>query len=185
MLLVSAVVLASAMGAAAQSQSLGDYARAMRKEKRPPAKKVYTNDNLPTSASISVVGPPAASAEEKAAAQPQAEEEKPAQKEAKTAEPPAPQGEQGWRDQISVQKKKISDLERDLDVLQREYKLQIANYYADAGTQLRDQKQWAEKDAKYQADIAAKQKELDEAKAQLQDLEEQARKAGVPSSVSQ
>jgi predicted RNase H-like nuclease (RuvC/YqgF family) len=184
MLALSAVVLASAMGAAAQSQSLGDYARAVRKEKRPLAKKVYTNDNLPTTASISVVGPPAASAEEKAAAKPQEEKEKQAQKESTTAEKQAPQDEQGWRDQISAQKKKISDLEHDLDLLQREYKLRIANYYADAGTQLRDQARWADEDAKYRADIAEKQKQVEAAKAQLQDLKEQARKAGMPDSIS-
>jgi hypothetical protein len=185
MLTVSAVVLASAMGAAAQSQALGDYARTVRKEKRAPAKKVYTNDNLPTSASISVVGPPAASPEEKPAAKPQDEKEKPAQKETKPAEKQAPLDEQGWRNLFSEQKKKISDLEQELDLLQREYKLQIANYYADAGTQLRDQKQWAEQEVKYRTGIAEKQKQVDEAKAQLLDMEEQARKAGMPSSVSQ
>jgi hypothetical protein len=185
MLALSAVVLASAMGAGAQSQSLGDYARAVRKEKRPPAKKVYTNDNLPTAASISVVGPPAASAEEKPAAKPHEEKEKEAHKESKTAEKQAPQDEQGWRNLFSEQKKKISDLEHELDLLEREYKLRIAAYYADAGSQLRDQRKWAEEDAKYRADIAEKQKQVDEAKVQLQDTEEQARKAGMPSSVSE
>ncbi len=185
MLAVSAVLLASAMGAAAQSESLGDYARAVRKEKRLPAKKVYTNDNLPTTASVSVVGPAAESTEGKPAAKPQDEKEKQAQKESKTAETQAPQDEQGWRDQLSAQKKKISDLEHELGLLQREYKLRVADYYADAGSQLRDQKKWAEEDAKYRADIAEKQKQVEEAKARLQDMEEQARKAGMPSSVSE
>lgn len=185
MLAVSAVVLASAMGAAAQSESLGDYARAVRKEKRLPAKKVYTNDNLPTTASISVVGPAPESTEGKPAAEPQDEKEKQAQKESKTAENQAPQDEQRWRDQLAGQKKKIADLEHELDLLQREYKLRIADYYADAGSQLRDQKKWAEEDDKYRADIAEKQKQATEAKAQLQDMEEQARKAGMPSSVSE
>jgi predicted RNase H-like nuclease (RuvC/YqgF family) len=185
MLALSAVILVSAMGAGAQSQSLGDYARALRKEKRPPAKQVYTNDNLPTSASISVVGPPAASAEEKPAAKPPEAKEKQAEKPGKTSEEQAPQDEQGWRDAISAQKKKVADLEHELDLLQREYKLQIADYYADAGTQMRDQRKWEQDDAKYQADIAQKQKQIQEAQAQLQDLKEQARKAGMPSSISE
>ena len=189
MLAVGAVVVASALGAAAQSESLGDYARAVRKEKRPPAKKVYTNDNLPSTASISVVGPPAPSPEEKPAAKPQDEKSKPDkdkdQKGSKTSENKAPQDEQGWRDQLDSQKKKIADLEHELDLLQREYKLRVADYYGDAGNQLRDPKKWAEEDAKYRTDLADKQKQIEEAKAQLQDLEEQARKAGMPSSVSE
>ncbi len=185
MLAVSAVVLASAMGAAAQSESLGDYARAVRKEKRLPAKKAYTNDNLPTTASISVVGPAAESTEGKPAAKPQDEKDKQVPKESKTAEKQAPEDEQEWRKLFSEQKTKISNLEHELDLLQREYKLQIADYYADAGSQLRDQKKWAEADTKYRADIAEKQKQVAEAEAQLQDMEEQARKAGMPSSVSE
>jgi len=68
MLVVSALVLVSALAAVAQQESLGDYARAVRQEKRLPAKMVYTNDNLPTTTTISVVGPPPATAEEKPAA---------------------------------------------------------------------------------------------------------------------
>jgi len=185
MLAVSAMVLASAMGAAAQSESLGDYARAVRKEKRLPAKKVYTNDNLPTSASISVVGPAAESTEGKPAAKPQDEKEMQAQKESKTAEKQAPQDEQRWRDQLAGQKKKIADLEHELDLLQREYKLRIADYYADAGSQLRARKKRADEVAKYRTATAQKQKQGAEAKAQLQDMEEQARQAGMPSSVSE
>jgi predicted RNase H-like nuclease (RuvC/YqgF family) len=191
MLVVSAVVLALTLGAAAQSESLGDQARAVRKEKRLPAKKVYTNDNLPTSASISVVGEPAAIAEENAASKPEGDKDKDkdkdkskAQKEDKTAESKAPQDEQGWRDKFSAQKKKISDLEHELDVLQREYGVTAAAYYADAGYQLRDPQKWAEDDAKYRTQIADKQKQIEELKNQLQDMEEQARKAGMPSSVS-
>jgi len=185
MLAAGAVVVASALGAAAQSESLGDAARAARKEPRPPAKKVYTNDNLPTSASISVVGAPAEEAESKPAAKPPEDKQRPPQKEAKAEEKKASQGEEGWRDQFSEQKKRIGDLEKELDLLQREYKLQVADYYADAGTQLRDSKAWAEKETKFRADIADKQKQLDDAKAQLQDTEEQARKAGMPGSFAQ
>jgi predicted RNase H-like nuclease (RuvC/YqgF family) len=185
MLAVLAVVAATAMAAAAQSDSLGDYARAVRKEKRPPAKMLYTNDNLPSTAAISVVGPPAASTEQNPAAKPSDEKPKADQKEGKTTENKTPQDEQGWRDQFAAQKRTIAGLEHELDLLQREYKLHVTEYYADAGNELRDQKKWAEDDAKYRADIAEKQKQIEEAKAQLQDMEEQARKAGVPSSASE
>ena len=179
MLAVGAVVVASALGAAAQSESLGDYARAARKEKRPPAKQVYNNDNLPTSASISVVGSPTESAQEKPADKPQDEKQKQPQKDSKAEETKAPLDEQGWRDQLSEQKKKVSDLEKELDLLQREYKLRTADYYADAGNQLRDPKKWTEDETKFRADIADRQKQIEEAKSQLQDMEEQARHAGT------
>jgi predicted RNase H-like nuclease (RuvC/YqgF family) len=169
------MVVASALAATAQSESLGDYARAMRKQKRPPAKMVYTNDNLPTTTTISVVGQPPLTTEESPAAGPQDEKAKTEPKEDKTSEAKA-------QDQISQQKKKIADLEHELDLLQREYKLQVANYYADAGTQLRDQKNWSDQEAKYRADIADKQKQIDEAKAQLQEMQEQARQADAQSS---
>ena len=48
-----------AFAQSAPSQSLGDYARALKKTKNAPAsdqKKVYDNDNLPANSSISVVG---------------------------------------------------------------------------------------------------------------------------------
>ena len=139
---------------------------------------VYTNDNLPTTTTISVVGPSPVTAEEgaaeeKPAAKPQDEKEKSAPKESKTSENKAPQTEQEWQDQMSGQKKKITDLERELDLEQREYKLQVAQYYADAGTQLRDQKAWAEQETKFRSELADKQKQIDDAKAQLKDMADQ------------
>lgn len=198
-LAVSIAILGCATGVAAQSDSLGDYARAVRKEKRPAAKKSYTNDNLPTSASISVVGASQIMAEEESAPNAQDSKEKQgggekekqdsdkhkAQKEDKTAERKPAENEQEWHDQVAEQKKQISDLEHELDLLKREYNLQVANYYADAGTQLRDQKMWGEQEAKYRSDIADKQKQIERAKTQLQDMEEDARRAGMTSSVSE
>src|SRR5713226_3089794 len=53
-------VAASTIAAAQSQPSLGDYARAVKKTKNPPSDKtstrVYDNDNLPTSSSLSVVG---------------------------------------------------------------------------------------------------------------------------------
>jgi hypothetical protein len=68
-------------------------------------------------------------------------------------------------------------LSRELDVLQREYRLRAAAFYADAGNRLRDAGAWDKEDAQYKQQIAAKQKAVDDAKKQLDDLQEQARKA--------
>lgn len=65
--------------------------------------------------------------------------------------------------------------------MQREYRLRAAAYYADAGNSLRDPKQWAEEDRKYQDDLKTKQDTLADAKQKLSDLQDQGRKAGMPS----
>lgn len=193
MLAVAATMSALALVAVAQSsEPLGDVARASRKEKRHAAAKVYTNDNLPTSATLSVVGPSSAP-EEPEKSEAQDKEAKPAKdaekkdgsdkKDAK--EKSAAADSQAWSAKIADQKKKIDDLAHELDLLDREYKLRVAAFYADAGWQLRDSKKWAEDDAKYRADIADKQKQLDEARAQLEDMQEQARTADAGSSPSE
>jgi hypothetical protein len=72
---------------------------------------------------------------------------------------------------------------RELDVLQREYQLRAAAMYGDAGNRLRNQTDWDKQDAQYKQNIADKQKALDDAKQKLDDMQEEARKAGVPSNV--
>jgi hypothetical protein len=161
-----------ALPAVAQ-QSLGDLARDLRKDKKPTNSKVYTNDNLPTAGGLSVSPAPAP--------------ERSAAKDAKTADA-APsdddrkKAEDEWRKNIGDQKKAIASLEHDIDLMQREYKLRAAIFYADAGNALRDGKKWADDDRKYQSDLADKQKALADAKQKLDDMREQGRKAGVPSS---
>ena len=72
---------------------------------------------------------------------------------------------------------------REMDVMQREYRLRAAAFYADAGNRLRNAGSWDKEDAQYKQHLAEKQKTLDTAKEDLQDLKERARKAGVPSSM--
>jgi len=74
-------------------------------------------------------------------------------------------------------------LSRELDVEQREYKLRAAEFYGDAGDRMRNQAAWDKEDAEYKEKIADKQKAFDDAKQMLGDMQEEARKAGVPTSV--
>jgi hypothetical protein len=55
--------------------------------------------------------------------------------------------------------------------------------YADAGNRLRNQLPWDKEDADYKQKIADKQKALEDAKQKLTDMQEEARKAGVPSNM--
>jgi hypothetical protein len=193
--------------------SLGDYARQIRKDpgaKTTP--KVFDNDNLPRQDKLSIVGQTPAptsdhSSEGKAA---QAESASPAAGDAKTGTEPkvgpdakagtevkAPSGSakapdedaikaaaaKQWSDKVTAQKEQIDLLARELDVLQREYQIRAAAMYADVGNRLRNSGDWDKQDAQYKQQIADKQKALEEAKQKLEDLDEDARKAGVPASV--
>jgi hypothetical protein len=57
--------------------------------------------------------------------------------------------------------------------------------YADAGNRLRNSGDWDKQDTQYKQQIADKQKGLDDAKQKLDDMQEEARKAGMPASVSE
>ena len=169
---------------AAQSESLGDYARQVRKEKpkEPPAVKTFTNDNLPRNDTLSIVG--------NAQETPAENSDKSATQSAdKTAKPATAEDQQKandeWKKKISGQKDQINLLSRELDVLPREYRLPATAFYGDAGNRLRNAGTWDKEDAQYKQQIADKQKALDDAKKQLDDIQEQARKSGVPSSVRQ
>ena len=181
--------------AGAQSDSLGDYARNARKDKdkQPSSAKKYDNDNLPRNETLSIVGntteepsdkaaadatPAATPASDQSAANPAPKAEKP-----KEAADERQKEFSQWKDKITGQKGQIDLLGRELDVLQREYRLRAAAFYADAGDRLRNSANWDKEDRQYKAQIAEKQKAADAAKQQLNDLQEQARKAGVPASM--
>jgi len=190
---------------ASSGQSLGDYARQIRKAPETQSKaKVFDNDNLPKSDKLSVVGtpeaPPAAeeksgetanatSDEAKVNAEAKTPEAKPADKgsasETKPADDEASKQAaiKQWSDKLTAQKQQIELLNRELNVLQREYQVRAAAMYADAGNRLRNELDWDKQDAQYKQQIADKQKAVDDAKQKLTDLQEEARKAGVPASI--
>jgi PAS domain-containing protein len=166
--------------------SLGDYARKAHKDTGKPKPKVFDNDNLPKDDAISIVGAApdtdtsktATVADNKdankdAAAKPSGDDEK-AKKEALWKE---------WQGKLSAQKDAIDLAGRELDVTQREYQLRSAAMYADVGNRLRNSAEWDKEDAQYKQQIADKQKAVEDAKQKLEDLQEAARKAGVPSSM--
>ncbi len=190
-LMLSTILLGSAAGAQTSSQTpssqtpdqppLGDYARKVRKDPATKAKpKVFDNDNLPTEDKLSVVGQkPAADAGAAAPAD---------DKDTSAAKPEDDQAKKQaewkvWQGKLSGQKESIDLAARELDVLQREYQLRAAAMYADVGNRLRNSAQWDKQDADYKQKIADKQKAVDDAKQKLVDMQEEARKAGVPSSM--
>jgi hypothetical protein len=174
----------------AEETSLGAYARSQRKDKAHAAKK-YDNDNLPMNDSISVVGDknadgtPAASADsQNAEAQTAANQDKPKVMPGQTQEQ-RQQVYDKWQEKINIQQQQVDSMAHELDLNQREYRLRAAAFYADAGNRLRNEADWDKEDADYKQKMADQQKALDEAKQKLNDLQEEARKSGVPESVRQ
>lgn len=169
------------------SPSLGDYARQVRKDPEAKSKpKVFDNDNLPREEHLSIVGKPAESAD--VAPVPKTEESQGAAAPANGTNPPTDQANKQaawkqWGDKLESQQKQIDLLQRELDVLQREYQIRAAAMYGDAGNRLRNSADWDKQDAQYKQQIADKQKALDDAKQKQDEMQEDARKAGVPSSV--
>jgi hypothetical protein len=168
----------------ASAQSLGDYARAARKNKTEPttASRHFDNDNMPTNETLSVVGPPPTSD-----AQPGNALVSSATKAAAAGTPAAAgagaadrqKAADEWQKKLDKQKEKIDSLNRELDLDQREYRLRAAAMYGDAGARLRNAAEWDKQDTQYKSDIEGKQKALDGARQELDQLQEQARKAGV------
>jgi hypothetical protein len=189
--------------AGAQNAPLGDTARQVRKQKaqQAPASKTFDNDTIPKDTKLSVVGQApsptadaAAPADGNAAtgdaaapgnaatpgqAQGSADQKSPAEEEQSKKQ----EMYKDWQAKIHGQQDKIDLATRELDVMNREYRLRAAAFYADAGNRLRNSGSWDKEDAQYKDQIAAKQKALDDAKKGLEDMQEEARKAGVPSSM--
>jgi hypothetical protein len=193
--------LANAQTTTTQQQSLGDYARAVRKDKKPATAKQFDNDNLPTSDTLSVVGGADASGQNQAGAAAGEQSQTAAnggqdasQSDKKADDKPAgikpgesPEDRQKtydtWKEKIAAQRAKIETLSNEVEKEQREYQLRQSAAYADIGNRLRASGGFEKDDADFKKMIDDKKKAAEAAKQQLEDMQEDARKAGVPSSV--
>jgi hypothetical protein len=194
MTLAVSVTTAQTTTPAPDQSSLGDYARKAHKDPNAKAKpKVFDNDNLPSEDKLSVIGAAPVTTADATAADAASKAAAPATgKDAAAATPAAsPEDERAkkqaewktWQDKISAQKNSIDLASRELDVLQKEYQLRAAAMYADVGNRLRNSGQWDKEEADFKQKIAEKQKTVDEGKQKLDDMQEEARKAGVPAAM--
>ena len=181
-------VVVCLLGVSAMAQSLGDIARKSRAEKKANASaKVIDNDVLPSSSPASSA--PAAdqkdstagSGDQKDSSADAAKPEGDKESNKKSAADQDKANIEAWKKQIAEQKKEITQLQRELDVDEREARLRASAFYADAGVMLRDQAKFAEDTRKSQAEIDGKKQAIADGKQKLDDLLEQARKAGVAS----
>jgi hypothetical protein len=174
--LMAVVTLLMVALGTASAQSLGDYARTARKNKAEPSPTTrhYDNDNLPTTETLSVVGqsPAANSAAPVPAGAPKTTEQK-------TAAVDQQKAADELNKKIQAQQEKINSLNHELDLDQREQRLRAAAFYTDAGTRLRNPGQWDKDQAQDANDAADKRKAVDAARQQLEQMQEEARKAGI------
>lgn len=135
LILIALLLVAGPAWAQTQTRSLGEIARKLRaaRAKKDLSKiRVYTNDNLPKSTvPISVMGRPAATPSEGAAAAGQVDVS--GEEEGEECD------EQCWRGKFSEQRLKIRTAEGAVDLLQREYNLARMQHYQDPNAALREQ----------------------------------------------
>jgi len=176
--------------AAAQSDSLAEAARKHKQQQagKPVAAKVYTNDNLPATETISTVGAPATDAAATATTDGQAvsaDGSTPAAKDggAKPADDSKSRQKtwEDWHEKIEKQKAAVEQMQKENDEIDRQYKLTSGNYYNSAQQRLFDGAAMAKEDAAYKQQMEQKKKAIDDAKQKIDDLQEGARRAGVPS----
>jgi len=207
------IALIAVACAQTSTPSLGDYARSVRQNKPQATKapaKVYDNDTIPAATTISVVGnaPQAvadASKSDKDSAQPDAKAadtkpgdqpdvkaadaksgdksaadskavDKAADKKAAEVKPGQSFEERqkvfdSWKTKIADQRKKVDQLTHELNDYQHNSTLAQVSVWPET--------------QKYGQGLTEKQKALDQAKTELSDLQEQARKAGAPASVAE
>lgn len=175
-ILLSFFLVSMAVTVAVGQQSLGDAARQARTQKKAPATIVIEGEGVPPLHSTPSSDSPSANSAASSTAENKATNPSQPKKSASELEK---QKSSEWTAKIEAQKKNIELLQRELDVIQREQRLRAAAFYADAGTQMRDQTKYADDSRKEQEQIDTKKKALDDAQQKLADLQEEARKAGA------
>ena len=188
--LVVALMLLGLVPFISAQESLGEVARQARRHKPAPSpgERVYDNDNLPGKGVVNTVGTastdtskPADQTDAQANGQAAGDDANKDKNATSSADDQKKKNDE-WADKIAKQKDEVSRLERELNVLQREAQIHASVNAADLGSRLANNAKNAEADRKYQEDIAAKQKQVDDAKQKLADMQEEARKSGVPAS---
>jgi len=200
-ILLGVALLIAAPLACAQNDgvSLGDAARAQKAKRGNPSPnaKVYDNDNLPKGGAIStttgdyggIAAAPASKSSSTAATTASTSTAASTAKGKDSKEQTPDEATKAQTDEFAQKvadaKKNITQLEREVDVMQRENRLKAAAFYGDAGTKLRDGARYQADDQKQQETLKAKQDELAAAKAALDQIRDDIRKAGLPSSIGE
>ena len=191
MVLVSAVCV-TAQQDAQSNPSLGDVVRKQHSQTQAnSSRKVWTNEDFSGDAATSTQPAENASASADPNAANASASETPnnpdanvdkAKQEQDKAKSTAGEQEKldaSWKEKLDAQKARIADLKREYDLTERENKVSMTTYYADAGNRLRDQKDFMDKENSYREKMTTLQKQIADEQAKLSDLQDEAHKAGA------
>lgn len=172
--------VALAVGAWAQEVSLGEYARKQREQQKPasPTTRVFTNDDI---GSASAAPAPAAS-QDTAADEKDKKAGKAAAKEQTKAEEMNKAAEE-FKAKVADQKQKIAEIQRNMDVSEREFKLHSIDWYTQAGNALLDPKKYKDETDKHNKEMDDLRKQLADAQADLEKIRADIKAAGLSSSL--
>lgn len=170
--LVAAVVSAQSTSPAQNGDPVADAARRAREQKKtqPPPKKVYTDDDFPSTRQTPATDAAKSEGAAKDAAAGTEAGDKPGAADDKN-------GEAYWRKRFRKAHDRLATAEKELDVLQREDSKDQVQYYNDPQKALMQQYSRSDINEK-NAKIEAKKKEIDALKQDLNNLEDELRKAG-------
>ncbi len=176
LMILATLLLLAFTGTASAQESIADAARKARESKKsePKAKRVFTNDTVPSAptAGGNAPAPAAASAPASGAADAAADT-------ASKDKNDDPTGEKGWRARFAEARKNLADAEKELDILQRELNLNSQQYYSDPTKALNEQFGRGEINEQRKK-IENKKKEVAALRQAIADLEGELRQAGKP-----
>lgn len=185
------VVVLSMSACTLLAQSLGDVARETRNAPRPRAKKLVTNDEIPSVDTMSTASGGAKDLADgnDSKTNPKGENKADGEKNAKGAgagsAAPAKNAEEQkkleaeWNAKFSQEQEKISLLDREFKVSEQEYKEKQIAHMADVNGRVNNQQQYAEAEKLDQDDLAQKREKLNAERQKLESMQEDARHSGV------
>jgi hypothetical protein len=189
---ILAVLLA---GVATAQDSLAEAARQHRKQKEgtPVAKhEVFTNDNLPHAETISSIGDTPSDAAPQGQTPGDANADQPVAKDGKDSKTPEvklgdtaqdrQKAWEAWRDKIGTQKDTVDQLQKESDQMEKDSRLRMNTYYGNAQSRIYGGAEEQKSEDASKAQLEQKKKAIEQAKQKLDDMQEEARRAGVPSS---
>jgi len=176
---LAALLMGFAVGAWAQDVSLGEYARKQREKQKPasPTTRVFTNDDIASSPAAS------ASAEAPADSDKDKAKSKDGKKKDETKAEQMAKAAEEFKTRVAEQKGKVAEIQRNMDVSEREFKLHSIDWYTQAGNALLDPKKYKDETDKHNKEMDDLRKELADAQAELEKIREEIRQAGLSSSL--
>ena len=177
---IALIVCASVVRA--QTPTLGEVAKkeAERRKAQPAAGKVYTNKDLPSTAQKPAAAAGAPAADAPAPVDPvAAATQKPAEQKAEDAKPEAEQkGETYWRGRITAAREELRRSEMFAEALQARINA-LNKDFANRDNPVQRARAGEDRNEAL-AELNRVKQDVDRGKKQIADIEEEARKAGVP-----